>query len=311
MVPSRSPLAVQQGGPDQRSGVPGLGLGEGGRGRGGGHGGRDDQRRGPAERDALGHREDDEGDRGGDQQRAADVQPDPVFAAAWPRPRTAGDRAAASRPTGTLTRNTARQLVNCTSTPPSTWPATKPTDRDRAVEADSAGALGALGEAGGDQGQRSRGDEGGARALHDARGDQQHGVLGQAAGQAGQREGDQAGDEHAAPAEQVSGPAAEDQQAAERDGVSRHDPLDRIGGQAQFPLDRRQRHVHDAEIEDDHERGDEDQGQLQRLAAGRARGGRGVLRVLGCCCGGFGAVRRGGDGHDTNQIRYGSFRISL
>ena len=36
--------------------------------------------------------------------------------------------AAAIRPTGTLTRNTARQLVNCTRTPPRTWPATKPTE---------------------------------------------------------------------------------------------------------------------------------------------------------------------------------------
>ena len=43
-------------------------------------------------------------------------------------PSTAGDRAAAIRPTGTLTRNTARQLVSCTSTPPRTWPATKPTE---------------------------------------------------------------------------------------------------------------------------------------------------------------------------------------
>jgi len=69
-----------------------------------------------------------------------------------------------------------------------------------------------------------------------------------------------------------------------------------------FALDRRQRDVHDAEVEDDHERGDEDEGQLQWLAAGRGRGGG--------CCGGFGVVRRRGDGHDTNQIRYGSFRIS-
>ena len=51
-----------------------------------------------------------------------------VFAAVLAGPRMAGDRAAAIRPTGTLTRNTARQLVNCTSTPPRTWPATKPTE---------------------------------------------------------------------------------------------------------------------------------------------------------------------------------------
>jgi hypothetical protein len=70
-----------------------------------------------------------------------------------------------------------------------------------------------------------------------------------------------------------------------------------------FALDRRQRDVHDAEVEDDHERGDEDEGQLQWLAAGRGWGG-------GCCGLGFEVVRRRSDGHDTNQIRYGSFRIS-
>jgi len=59
-------------------------------------------------------------------------------------------------------------------------------------------------------------------------------------------------------------------------------------------------------VEDDHERGDEDEGQLQRLAAGRVR--REGWRWMG---GGFGVVGRRGDGHDTNQIRYGSFRISL
>ena len=43
-------------------------------------------------------------------------------------PRMAGATAAAIRPTGTLTRKTARQLVNWTSTPPRTWPETKPTE---------------------------------------------------------------------------------------------------------------------------------------------------------------------------------------
>ena len=43
-------------------------------------------------------------------------------------PSSLGASSAAATPTGTLTRNTARQLKNWTSTPPSTWPATKPTD---------------------------------------------------------------------------------------------------------------------------------------------------------------------------------------
>ena len=147
----------------------------------------------------------------------------------------------------------------------------EPDGGDRAVQADGPGTFGAFGEAGGDEGQRGRGDDRGARALHDPRRDQQHRVLRQPAGQAGQGERDQARDEHAPPAEQVGGPAAENEKAAERDGVSRHDPLDCVGGHVQFPLDRGQRDVHDAEIEDDHERSDENQGQLQRLAAGRER----------------------------------------
>jgi hypothetical protein len=85
-----------------------------------------------------------------------------------------------------------------------------------------------------------------------------------------------------------------------------------------------------ATIEDDHERGDQDQGQLQRLAARRSGGpccrGRGQGLIYGdrqgLVCGGrqglvcgnrqglVAAGGRHGDRHDTNQIRYGSFRIS-
>src|SRR6202021_1535339 len=65
--------AVQQGQPDERIGVLGLGLRES-CGGGGGGGGPDDQGGGPAEDDALGHGEHDEGDGAGDQQGAADVQ---------------------------------------------------------------------------------------------------------------------------------------------------------------------------------------------------------------------------------------------
>ena len=238
----------------------------------------------------LGHGEHDERDRAGDQQRAAHVEPVPG-PRCW-RPRSGRDRLTgrlrcgpggaedgrgqgggdqADRdvdqehraPAGELHQHAAEHLAG-----------DEADGGDRTVQADGASTLGAFGEAGGDERQRGRGDDGGARALHDARGDQQHWVLGQPAGQAGQRERDQARDEHAPPAEQVSGPAAEDEKAAERDGVSRHHPLHRIGGHMQFALNRGQRDVHDAEIEDDHERGDEDQGQLQRPAAGRAGVGR-------------------------------------
>src|SRR6202021_1602724 len=111
--------AVQQGQPDERIGVLDFGLCESCCRGGRGDDGRDDQGGGPAEDGTLGHGEHEEGDGAGDQRGG------PAVSAV---PRMAGARAAAARPTGTLTRNTARQLVNCTSTPPRTWPATKPTE---------------------------------------------------------------------------------------------------------------------------------------------------------------------------------------
>ena len=110
---------------------------------------------------------------------------------------------------------------------------------------------------------------------------------------------------------------------------------------AQFALDRGQRHVHDAEIQDHHERGDENESQLDgavgRGFLGRGFLGRGFLRAGAFWAGAFwgrafwagaagasGVAVGGGasDGigyagfgralvprHDSNQIRYGSFRI--
>src|SRR6266568_2384502 len=105
--------------------MPGFRLHEDGGGCGGDHDGRDDQRSTTPWETAKTTRV-----------TAPVIRSAPrtssrilfFFCATWSlRPRTAGDRAAAIRPTGTLTRNTARQLVNCTSTPPRTWPDTKPT----------------------------------------------------------------------------------------------------------------------------------------------------------------------------------------
>ncbi|MBV9446924.1 MAG: TetR/AcrR family transcriptional regulator [Streptosporangiaceae bacterium] len=70
----------------------------------------------------------------------------------------------------------------------------------------------------------------------------------------------------------------------------------------QFTLDTRQRDVHDAEVEDDHEGRDENEGKL----AGLMFTG---LMCTGLMCTGLMCRGRGG-GHDSNQIRNGSFRIS-
>jgi hypothetical protein len=65
-----------------------------------------------------------------------------------------------------------------------------------------------------------------------------------------EREDDKPDNEHAAAAKQISGPPAEDQQAAERDGIPGDDPLHDRGGDAKVTLDRRERDVHDGEIDE-------------------------------------------------------------
>ena len=264
--------AAQQGQPDERLGVAGLGPGEARQGQGGGHDGRDDQRRGPAEGDALGDGEDDQRDGDGDEQRPADVQAVRVTRpGAWPAEDggSQGGGGQADRdvdqehgaPAGELDQDAAEDLAGHEAD-----------RRHRAVQADGPGPQRSRGEAGGDEGQRSRGDDGRARALDDPGRDQQGGIGGQSPGQAGQREGDQADNEHAAPAEQVGGPAAEDEQAAEGDRVPGDDPAHGVGGHVQLALDRGQGHVDDAEVEHDHERGDEDESQLQApVRRGRGR----------------------------------------
>ena len=70
---------------------------------------------------------------------------------------------------------------------------------------------------------------------------------------------DDAGDEQRATAEQVGHPAAEQQEAAEHERVGGDHPLEARLGEVQVGLDRRQRDVHDRDVQDDHElRGDED-----------------------------------------------------
>ena len=62
--------------------------------------------------------------------------------------------------------------------------------------------------------------------------------------------------EELAPPQQVAGPAAQQQEAAEREGVAAHDPLEVLGREAEVGLDRGQGHVHDRDVEDHHQVGD-------------------------------------------------------
>jgi hypothetical protein len=54
---------------------------------------------------------------------------------------------------------------------------------------------------------------------------------------------------------------AEQQHAAEEDGVRGDDPLQALLAEVEVGLDRRQGDVHDCHVEDDHELGGHDQGQ--------------------------------------------------
>ena len=65
---------------------------------------------------------------------------------------------------------------------------------------------------------------------------------------AGEEQG--AGEEHAPAAEEVGRAPAEQQEAGEGERVGVQDPLQAVGGEAQRVLDRRQRDVHDRDVED-------------------------------------------------------------
>ncbi len=134
-------------------------------------------------------------------------------------------------------------------------------------------------EGDGDQRKCGRGGEGSADPLHHACGEQPELAGGKASDQRGDREQQDAGDEDPAAAQQVAGPAAEQQQPAERERVGVDDPLQVAAGEAERVLDVRQGHVHDGRVEHHHElRGRNDgQGQAQ-VPWLLARGGRGFAR---------------------------------
>ncbi len=98
-----------------------------------------------------------------------------------------------------------------------------------------------------------RADEPGSDALDGTCHVQQHGVLGQASGRGRQREQRYTDDEEWPAPVNVTGAAGRDEADAEREGVTGEDPLQlRVSG-AQTQLDRGQRHVDDAHINQRHE----------------------------------------------------------
>jgi hypothetical protein len=108
-----------------------------------------------------------------------------------------------------------------------------------------------------------------------AGGDQPGLAGGQPAEQRGEREHEQPGDEDPAASQQVAGPAAEQQQPAERHRVGVHHPLQVRPGKAERGLDVRQRDHDDGQVEHDHQLRRGDDGQHQARPPRRPGSGRG------------------------------------
>ena len=126
--------------------------------------------------------------------------------------------------------------------------------RDEAEDAHRLRALGRLREEIHGQRQRDGRGDGAAESLHGARRDQELLRRREAARERGGREQPDAREEQAPLTVEVAEPAAQEEEAAERQQIGVHDPGERGLGEAEIGSDRRQRDVHDRRVEDDHQR---------------------------------------------------------
>ena len=128
-----------------------------------------------------------------------------------------------------------------------------PARERRAPDAEGACPLPRLRERGGQDRQGRRRQHRRAQPLHGPGGHQGLGSRRESAHQAGGREQRQPGDEDPAPAEQVRGAAAEQQEPRERERVGVHHPLEPRRAEPQVGAHRGQRHRHDRHVQDHHE----------------------------------------------------------
>ena len=142
---------------------------------------------------------------------------------------------------------------------------------DRAPDAHRLVALSALGEQDGDERQRGRGEQRGAKALHGAGRDQPTLALSEAAGKRSDGEEDETGDEQPATTEQVGQTTAEEQEPAEDEHVGVDHPREVVLREVQVPTDRGERDVDDRRVEYDYELGSGEQRHGQPFV-GAARG---------------------------------------
>ncbi len=125
--------------------------------------------------------------------------------------------------------------------------------RECAVDPEGLAAFLRVRERRGQEAERGGGQYGGEDALEGAGAEEHARARGGAAQCGGAREADQADDERPFAAHQVGDPAAQQEQAAEREGVRRDDPLPVAVGHAQVALCGGECDVHDRRVEDDHE----------------------------------------------------------
>ena len=151
---------------------------------------------------------------------------------------------------------------------------------DETDEAHRLGPVGRLGEQVHHERQRHGGDNCPAEALHRAGGDQHARRPGQAARDRGGSECSDTGHEQPPLTEQVTEPAAQQQEAAEGQQVRVDDPGERRLGEAEVGSDGRERDVHDRRVEHDHQVAEAQHDQrrptgaaVQVRAFGRAVGG--------------------------------------
>ena len=110
-----------------------------------------------------------------------------------------------------------------------------------------------LAEGGDDDRKRSRREQSAAKALQPPGDDQRAFRPGEPGEQRAEREHSDACHEQPPASEQVGKSAAQQQHSAEQDRVGGDHPLQAVLGEVKVVLDRRQRDVHDCDVDDDHE----------------------------------------------------------
>ena len=140
---------------------------------------------------------------------------------------------------------------------------------ERAPDPERLVPLGALGEGGRHDRECRRRDDRGAEALQRACADQ-HGRTAESvrepAGERAEGEDDQPDNEDPPSAEQVGHSAAQQEEASEGDRVRDDHPFDRLLGDVQVGLDRRDRDIDDRNVEDRHEERSSDDRENQPAA---------------------------------------------